>query len=412
MNLKQLLFDIVIITMGVVLIAYSLYCYQVSGFEQRICDRILSKGASGTAVLSLDVLDDLSIIELLNEVREIKGVEAAGFLDVRETSCISDIVQIQKKKTLLAKPIDLFYKGKGSYEINVNYSLVNICNIKLQDDLYIESPTDKYTVYMYLGSEISEIPLGTKYTEKEYQLNENGGYEEVEVTYVVKGYMKKGQMWMADDVNSSLYDSVYYYDMDYGVINVVHDDNAILGNNLFFNINDTKNWNDIRENIKKIYSKYDIQMSVTTLDKAFDTVVKDNNVENKYLYQLAIVVMISVVFIQLCIQSSRVINNKIKYGIYFSNGILPENIIGMLCVENFIKWFISLMLAGLISFWFLYNQYVDFPEYLTRMTSNLKSFVLLPTIGISAGVMIIGMIFPIIIIGNMAPSKLIKELGD
>ena len=161
-----------------------------------------------------------------------------------------------------------------------------------------------------------------------------------------------------------------------------------------------------------IHSKYDIQMSITTLDKIFDTVVKNNNAENKYLYQLAIVVMISVVFIQLCIQSSRVIKNKTKYGIYFSNGILPTNIIGMLCVENFIKWFMSLMLAGLISFLFLYNQYVDFPEYLTRMTSNIKSFVLLPTIGISAGVMIIGMIFPIIIIGNMAPSKLIKELGD
>lgn len=412
MSLKQLLLTTIIITTGIVLTIFALYYAQISEFEQRICDDTLTYGNSRTGYIDVEDFSDEDKMKFYEDVKNIEGINNVGFFYLDEKSSVREVSKIQTKNSLILKELDKFFKAKGKTEVNVMYSLANVCDIKLEDGATIEEPKDDHTVYMYLGNGISEIPIGTQYTKEQFFYDEDGKMVKEDVTYIVKGHMKKGQKWLAEDVYETDGDGDFYYDLHYGVINVRCNTSIYTKSHMFFSINDESDWNSIREKICNIAEKYDNNILLSKLDYVFDKVVKNKKAENKFIFQLAIIVMISVVFIQICIQSSRVINNKTKYAIFFSNGLTPENVIGMLVMENLFKWITSFVVAMGIIFWFLYSQFYDYPEYITRMVECFREFVLWPTIGISLGVMIVGMIFPVVVIGKMAPSKLIKELGE
>ena len=117
--------------------------------------------------------------------------------------------------------------------------------------------------------------------------------------------------------------------------------------------------------------------------------------------------MISVVFIQICVQSSNIIRNARKYGIMYANGITKEDLRRIICAENVIKLIVAMFLT--VAAFAVFIWYMDMGNvYNYNIVLSVKKFVAVKLILITLGVSAIGTAVPLLVLENMKPIELIK----
>lgn len=414
LTFKQFTLTTILLVLGIIMTGLSIYLYGSYEYDQRICESLLNEGKERTGYILVENFDDEVQKDFIKDIGNIKGIKGVGDIFLDYESVIGEIKLVQKKNTSTSSFWDRITKSKSTPSICINYDALNICDVELMDGVSFEEPEDEYTTYLYLGSGLrDDITIGTTYVNK-YKLYEGEELVDIEQKYIVRGYIKKGEKYIASDIEETYFVGDYYYDMDYGVIELTNNSKTSLSENkLFFSIEDGASMKEVLDEINNVSAKYDIHLTSGIIGNSFEKVIESNKKENRHLIELSVIIMISVILIQLCMQSTNIINNTTRYGILYSNGFTKYDVTGVLIIQNVIKFLIALLITSTLVVLYVDFYYKDyFADLIPRILFQIRELVALKTVGISLVVVVLGLIVPLMVIERTSPSKLIKELGD
>lgn len=413
MNKKQFLLVLVLMVAGMMLTGAAIYLYECNEYNERICDETLTRGVSGTFCIDIsNVCDQLTEKKMLDEWQDIEGMEYIGGYENDDSYTIDGMQEIAVLQENSPYKINKIIPGEFEDEIkymfmgfSMNYGASKLMNLSLSDGGSIEAPPE-HTEYIYLGKELRDIPIGREYKVSSGYLHENGEVERFEITYIVKGYLDSNQRLMDSNVyNTERELDTYYYDLDYMMLLV--GDDYVSGNICYFTIEEGADYNEVLKSINDVANKYDELISIGSLEGAFATRA-ENDAKEAYMYmQLAAIIMVSVVFIQICAQSSNIIKNARKYGIMYANGITKGDLRGIVCAESVIKLIAAMFMT--VAAFAVFIWYMDMGRvYNYNLLLSVRKFVIGKLALITFGVSVIGTIVPLLVLENMKPVDLIK----
>lgn len=412
-RVKQFLTIIIVFAVGIILLGTAIYLYESTSFYSKISDESLSHGNKGTFCCAIQPLSNpfITDMNIVDKMRKVEGVESSGLFGISEI----DVTLGKKLDTIENLQKGSPYKENDGVAqgINMGYGAVGLFNISLEDGYEFEKPDTEDVRYMYLGNKLSSIPIGTSFEQTTYyKPSEDAHVEEKTIKLIVKGYIREGSKIVNGDVvyrNKSIKD--FYYDMDYLFLCVKNDD-CIETDNIFltYNVKDDYDVADVREKMNKIANAGGVPLVHSNYEEAFQSRESDNMRLYSYIIQIAVIILVTVIVLQICMQSMNIISNSGNYGIMYANGVSKKDLRGIIVTQSLIKYIFSLVLAFviLVVLYVLYGD-VDNKFLLSEFIYCIKHFVLLKSLVISFVIMVVGTVVPILVIESMTPVQLIKS---
>lgn len=411
-KVKQFLLITIVFAVGIVLLGVSIFLYESTSLNADISDKSLSHGNAGTYYSQMEMTAHNIVREdTVDKMRKVEGIDSAGYflyseLDSSQCQGIEQIVNLQK---------DSPYKEKeGSVQcINVNYGALGLINAGLKDNAEFEKPESEDVQYIYLGNKLSDIPVGTTFIRKYYYKDDTDEHmQSKDIKMVVKGYIEDDCRIVNTNViyrNAQIKD--YYYNMDYLFLCVRNDDTIVNDNAfLMYNIKDGYDITTVRNEINKIAEDEKLTLIHSDFKEAFESRQSTYMRMYSYVVQLAAIVLLTVIVLQICMQAMNIIGNARNYGIMYANGVCRADLRGIIIAQSFIKYITSLLLAVvLFIIGFIVFVGIDDKAMLNELIYAIKEFVLSKLFVVSFGIMVIGTIVPMIFIEKMTPISLIKN---
>ena len=394
---KQFFFSMLLLISAIVLMAIAIYLYSATDYNAIVCDDALAYGNAGTYYLyeASNLESDGADESFISDMRSVEGLCNFGEFYVGSGASSGDfkeMANLQKGSPYIDE------EDLGTFFIDMNADAFGLFSIKLKDDVKVEIPP-KDTKYLYLGEELSSIPIGSV-----LKFEESSRFK-----YIVKGYIESGQVVPNHQINLvDLELDTFYYNLDKLAIAVSED--GICENSVYyFNIEEGADKSQVINEVNKVLEEHEMNYYIGTLEYSFENRARNDKNTADILLQLAVIIIISVIFIQICMQSSDIISNSRKYGIMYANGFTKADIRKILCVQNIIKLILAFILAVLL----LYVMVVYFYGYkpditIYNMIFVFRRYVLIKLVLISMAVMAIGSIVPLLVLENMSPAKLMK----
>ena len=411
-KIKQFLLITIVFAVGIILLGVSIFLYESTSINSDISNASLSHGNKGTYYSQKQMLtNNIDKEDVVDKMRKVEGIDSAGYflyseLDSSQCQGIEQIVNLQK---------DSPYKEKeGSVQcINVNYGALGLINAGLKDNAEFEKPESEDVQYIYLGNKLSDIPVGTTFIRKYYYKDDTDEHmQSKDIKMVVKGYIEDDCRIVNENViyrNIDIKD--YYYNMDYLFLCVRNDDKLLNDNALMvYNLKDGYDITQVRNEINKIAQENGFSLVHSDFDEAFKS--RESNYMRIYSYviQMAVIVLMTVIVLQICMQAMNIIGNARNYGIMYANGVCRAELRGIIIAQSFIKYITSLLLAVvLFIIGFIVFVGIDDKAMLNELIYSFKEFVMGKMLAISLGIMIIGTLVPMIFIEKMTPISLIKN---
>lgn len=400
---RQFFFSLILLMFGIILTGAAMYLYSATEYAAKVCDDSLSYGNAGTYYMTEVGTQFLegNVQDFLNDMTGVEGVCNFCSFDVSETKWIGDTKEFISLQEGLPY-IDYEFNNGICYSMNADAA--KLLGIELKDGVKMEDSPFETVTYLYLGEELSSIPIGTEFTMGSDTFK-----------YVVKGYIRKGKTGIHHQINLVDMDlDTYYYNLDRMVIftGALYNSRLLNPNvesTYFFNIEDSVDKEQVLESVDEVLKKYDLNYYVDNLEYSFEKRAKaDKNIADM-LIQLAVVVIISVVFIQICMQSSDIISNSRKYGIMYANGFTKADIRKIICVQNLIKLILAYVLALLLGYLMIRMVNIDYASIATyNVMFVLRKYVVLKLALISTAIMVVGTVVPLLVLESMPPVKLMK----
>lgn len=411
-KVKQFLLITIVFAVGIVLLGVSIFLYESTSLNADISDKSLSHGNAGTYYSQMEMTAHNIVREdTVDKMRKVEGIDSAGYflyseLDSSQCQGIEQIVNLQK---------DSPYKEKeGRIQcINVNYGALGLINAGLKDNAEFEKPESEDVQYIYLGNKLSDIPVGTTFIRKYYYKDDTDEHmQSKDIKMVVKGYIEDDCRIVNTNViyrNAQIKD--YYYNMDYLFLCVRNDDTIVNDNAfLMYNIKDGYDITTVRNEINKIAEDEKLTLIHSDFKEAFESRQSTYMRMYSYVVQLAAIVLLTVIVLQICMQAMNIIGNARNYGIMYANGVCRAELRGIIIAQSFIKYITSLLLAVvLFIIGFIVFVGIDDKAMLNELIYSFKEFVMGKMLAISLGIMIIGTLVPMIFIEKMTPISLIKN---
>ncbi len=291
--------------------------------------------------------------EIVKKIKHIPGLQAGCFYDSgyslsNDNGCFDDLIDIQKK-----------YKNKDVYEsadsgekieildcIAIKNDVFNMYNIEFFKGEYKQKNDD--CVYIYLGYEFRNIPVGTEY------VNGKG------IKYKVAGIIRENT-YIVDD---------YYYKLGvYPDTSTISLDSKVLfsGNienvasEMFIKVADGYDFYEVADNIVKELKNDGV---IVTCDKLTDVVEYNTQGMDDFINEmirLASIIMIVTLIIQIAIQFVVTMKNNYTYAVLLCNGFVMKDIVMICVVDAIIKIIISISVTYAITMaWVNY----DLSDYL------------------------------------------------
>ena len=418
-KLRQFFLIVILMSLSMILVGISLYLYNSTSAFEKISDESLSHGNEGTYCLatSMTAKEGRDIegfdTDMFQKIRRMEGVENAGcfkFYMMENIKGDNNVIDILNKSTY-----NIDNKISAMY---VTYEALGMLNISLEDGKEFEKPENEDIQYMYLGYNQKDIPVGTELTWTIMDWDDNIKKAITkDIKIIVKGYIKKGCKVVNDRIlyrNEMLTDN--YYEMDNLPLIVFNDDYLITPADLelTFNISNKADKKEVMENINKIAEKNGLTFMYTNFKDAFSSRERTKMKIYSYIIQLAVVIVVTVVILQISMQSISVITNSGKYGIMYANGITKKDLRKIIILQSVIKYLVAFLLTVTLTYigykvvdCILFEDAKDYA--LNYFLYCIKHFVLFQTLIISVVVMAIGTAVPLYIINKMQPVELIKS---
>lgn len=332
---------------------------------------------------------------VMDEINDLEGVKAIGEQGISafEPSGLEQLIEIQQHKKN-----DTLYgeKQENSLEaLLISDTLLDLCDLKAVERI---EGSGNAECEFYLGSNFSDIPVGTVFTKK---------LGEETYTYEVVGILEKNSYWIDPDI---------YTETEAGNINakicldnlVVSVDKKTVGaTGWTVLLEDGASWEDLTKEIMKLEDKYDVNFRITKLEST----LYDKNLSSKeiteYTRQFFPVLVFSVIIIILCIQITNMLKRKKEYGILFSNGVSVFEICKIWMLAFLCKIAISLVFAIALFTSLVYVSGIT-PQLLEQGFIVFQHYTVWKIVALSIVLYLVISIIPITILSKMKPAQMVK----
>jgi predicted secreted protein len=225
---------------------------------------------------------------------------------------------------------------------NINAGALNLCHMKFQKGgIVSKEDMEEGCVYVYLGNDYKEIPIGTEYTFRTGELKSRA---------IVAGILEEGETWLSDRVFwNGMLEQTPVVSADCMVF--VETPESDLANGMyykmFFVISKGISMSDAISELQEICAEYNIPTKIQT----WETVKKSQTIEyeniNELLKKLLYIVILSVVVLQSCIGITDFMTRKREYGILYANGAGHRDILMISILQSSISFLMSSIIVYL-----------------------------------------------------------------
>ena len=395
-NLKLIFFDLIMLCSSFLLLCY----VSLTGDGITYSKQSVSKHLNGEIDKTGELLFNYYISEqplkdyqyILEEIADLKEVKAIGEQSAGWTlykDGLEELCAIQQQYTTDDK-------SDGLRVFTLSDTLLDLCKVKIEESITGKGTADYELI---LGSNFSNIPLGTMYT----QTKGNGT-----CTYEVVGRLAENSYWLDPDI---------YYVIDTTTIDayiclnnlvLLIDKTGVGSTRWTFLLEDDASLDTFKQKIRDIEAKYNVSFEITTLETILSERTQADQQYTKYMRRFFPVLVFSVIVMTLCIQITEILKRKRQFGVYFSCGISIGEIRKIWMLTYFVKLLISYCLACFFCIYIIKHSQLTGEMIKQEMT--VFSHYTAPKMGLLAIFLyLLIMIVPAHMISKMKPAELIKS---
>ncbi len=414
---KQLIMLTIIMSLGISLMILVLTLLASTRKGRTTCDETLTYGNSNTGYFSVQH-EKGKMAPTYIEMLENEGFKT-GFIIRFNGGCPTPLKELQK----IQSKLDYYVKenkSTGIYGVldyvEMSPKLWDAFDIELAKGSKPEEVIPENEAYVYVGKNVN-VEIGTEYICENYKVknemgdfvkDENGEYVRRTLKYIVMGQIEEGSSVINPNISKG--------DIDYISDTTINLDNMVLivaNNPIDGTIYDRFFYSDNPEEFAQKFKKmktdnsFENGIGCETVEHIFDNMDEKNKEVINYILRLTILIMLSVIIIQSCSKIADIIINVKEYGIYFANGFTKINIFVIMLIEALWRFIICSSIA--IAIIFSLARFIIFENYLYEYTMNLiYSEVLVKALAISAAVLLMAQMIPMIFISRIDVATLTK----
>ncbi|MDE7422141.1 MAG: hypothetical protein K2N51_00330 [Lachnospiraceae bacterium] len=399
-NLKQLMLEFILLVSSFMLIGLVSFYGDGITYSKDSVEEIINGDISQTGELFIEIPLWNPLMKesrgVMDEINDLEGVKAIGEQIIAgfEASGFEQLIEIQQQHRNYG--ISYGEEYTNSLEaLFISDTLMDLCDLKTVERIEGSGNTE---CEFYLGSNFSDIPVGTVFTKK---------LGEETYTYEVVGILEKNSYWIDPDI---------YTETEAGNINakicldnliVSVDKKTVSATGWTVLLEDGASWEELTTEIMKLEDKYDVNFRITKLEST----LYDKNLSSKetteYTRQFFPVLVFSVIIIILCIQITNMLKRKKEYGILFSNGVSVFEICKIWMMAFFCKIVISLVFAIALFTGLVYVSGIT-PQLLEQGFIVFQHYTVWKIVTLSVALYLIISIIPVIILSKMKPAQMVK----
>lgn len=392
-NLKLILFDLIMLCSSFLLLCYVSLTGDGISYSKQFVSKHLNGDIHKTGELILNQYTSGPINPyVFDEIADFKEVKAIGEQSAGWTlgkDGLEELCAIQQQYTTDEKSDSLRV-------FTLSDTLLDLCKVRIEESITGKGTADYELI---LGSNFSNIPLGTIYTKT---------IDDDTLTYEVVGRLAENSYWLDPDI---------YYVIDTPEIdaNICLDNLVLLidktgvgSTGWTFLLEDDASLDTFKQKIRDIEAKYNVRFEITALETVLSERMQADQQYNKYMRHFFPVLVFSVIVMTLCIQITEILKRKRQFGVYFSCGISIGEIRKIWMLTYFVKILISYCLACFFCIYIIKHSQLTGEMIKQEMT--VFSHYTAPKMGLLAILLyLLIMIVPANMISKMKPAELIKS---
>lgn len=414
--------NILLEAISLLLIGAIIFIYALNNYNRDNVDNMLKNGIKQTGIIQVqsdnntypseDKYLEYSGIAHLNFINELSkencieavvgyswgSLDAGDFVDSEGNHVLDKSFSMSQNAGEIyisvdgkeMKCIDTLYVGEDYRKIfNINVS-TEFSESKYDD--YLE----KYDGIIYMGNCLEKMAEGTV-------IKDSYGN-----TYVVGGNIKKGtKMPKIDNVSSEI---IAYEEMDYRIL-LLQKTELLFSrtDSLCFGIKKGYSLNDVRNVVSEKAQKINYSIQVKNFDGIFKNKASQNKTFIKFIEQIMIIVLITVIILQVSMQSVHIIENFGNYGILYANGFSTKDLFCIFIIQNILKGCISLFITLGVGYFLLEILYGETIFSLYILYKIVITYVLWKVILCGLSIAVFATVVSILIFSRKQPAVLIRE---
>lgn len=391
---------------ALLLIGVIIFFQALNNYNENETDKILKYGIKNTGEVEVNSFDNLEELEKFeNEIGNVLGIEQAGSYiagsvstDFFNHSGFEDIYEIQKKHLDMNTDWEEAI-GKYIESITITQGSEKLFNLEVSEGYSFEeceNLLEEYDIVIYLGSKIKELEIGTVID----TLNDPDRKKAI-----IGGYIKPGLRMVKENISD---ESVAYIETDYQVLSVCKDEFRNRGD-MIFAVSKDSDMNIVKEELYQLAKTYKVDMTVKTYKGIFEGIANSKQVFINFLGRIWFVVLITVIILQICMQSVHIIENFKNYGIMYANGFSAADQLFIFSVQSAIKGVIAMFLALGAGYFLLDGFYSDEVYSLDVLYDVLFCYVLWKVVLCAVVIAVFSVVISVVVFRRKTPKELIQE---
>lgn len=419
--------NILLEAVSLLLIGVMFFIIDMNIYNKKNVSNILVEGLDNTGIISIENNNDYNMYETEEEYELFKKEYMQKFNmflnGLNDYESIEAILEYQWSDI----DVDLYVDLNGNKLFDESFNTA-----KQTDDIYTSFTEDeigRVIGTLFVGRDyhkLFKINVITDYTEDEENemFNQYSGIiymgdalrhiepgtvvqNALGETYIVGGSIKKGEkMPKIEDVSSQ---TTAYEIMDYKIFivrNMVE-----IPEKMCFKVKDGYSMNDVKEKMAVLSTNMNYNLTVKNFKSIFDTVGLKNKVFINYIKEIAYIIIIMVIILQVSMQVVHLLENFGNYGILYANGFSEGDHYFIFMIQNILKGIIAFFVSIGAGYLILECMYADIvSDYTMRILYDVVfEYVLWKLIVCVLIIAIFTAIIAIILFKRRTPAMLIKE---
>ena len=390
LNKKISIILVVFITMSIFLIGVISFYNNIFSYSQKQCEQVLTGTIDNIGLLYVENGDFYSqkAQDFINEAMDKKVVKFIGSISSLETDRFPELARLQGNE-----------QGNLTW-IWADQTVLGLCNLEFYKRAEM-TDINKNIYHLYLGYNFKKVKVGTQYVVKQ-----EDGKDDV---FVVDGILKKHQNFISGEIASGAAagTTVAVYNMDNRVL--VFGD--VYPSSGFWIYESYKKPDNMKSELKKLADKNGIQIQLSSLNSYLKNAQIENEKIRMIFSRMFGVILIGTIIINLSMCALSFIVNKKQYGVLYICGFSEKDLVIIYIMENLLKSFIALIIAGAGIYVMFTRLFVNNYETYQMIQNIFFTHIIKILVEEMLILVLILSILPVILIKKYSPQMIVKEGG-
>lgn len=331
--------NVVLETVSLLLVGVVIFVQALVHYNEYKTNEILHYGVERTGLIIIDNSEPEVMPEFLKQISKVDGMAqlgsaTTGYFDKNdyENQVFDEIYEIQKDHRDITSGFTEGFLGQVIETVTIANGSETLFDFKVKKGYSFdecEQFLGDYYQVIYLGSKIANMDIGTVVEDKYGRKS------------LVVGYLESGLKMVKEDIGDEM---VAYTDMDYKLLCVSGGEVDEYGL-MYFGIDKGVDMYQFKQDIYQAARDNAVEIHIKTFDGIFQDIESNNQVYIEFLKQILAIVLVTVVILQVCMQTVHIIDNFKNYGVMYANGFATIDYMVIFAVQSLIKGIVAIFLA-------------------------------------------------------------------